>query len=331
MHVYTSLKDARHIGHTTAIGSSAFCLGTFDGVHAGHRVVMDSALRAAKQHGLLSGIFTFSNHPQSLLTSTPPRLLSSFEDRLNAFEAMGFDVVVCPPFDEAMKNIKAQDFIDTILYNTLQCRSLSVGYDFCFGQNRQGNGAYLQHEGPKNGIEHIHVIEPVKVDGQIVSSTLIRKLLTYGELEQAVNLLGHPYILSAPIIQGKQLGRQLGFPTANMDMTTLKQHYRLIPANGVYGGFSIIDSTPYRATINIGHSPSVDGGTPQPRIEVHLLDYSGTDFYKQNLTLHLTHRLRDERRFDSLDALKMQIQSDCHRARLLLPPPHQQADLQVSH
>lgn len=326
MRIFHSLQEAQSYSnpsYSKILSPSAFCLGTFDGIHAGHRVVMESALRFGQQHHLTTGVFTFSNHPQHVLTKTPPRLLSTFDDRLATFEAMGFDMVVCPPFDDALKNIKASLFIEDILKNTLNAKALSVGYDFCFGQNRQGNGQFLQDNGPQYGIEHIHIIEPVKVHEQIVSSTLIRKLLTYGELEQAVHLLGYPYPLSAKVIQGKQLGRQLGFPTANLDMDTLKQQHRLIPANGVYGGYGQLNNKTYRITVNIGHAPSVDGGTPTPRIEAHILDYNQSDFYGETLTIHLTHQLRKEKTFDSLEALKTQIQADCDQARLLIPLPQQ--------
>lgn len=326
MNIYTSLTEAAQALSKPSI----FCLGTFDGVHTGHKVVMDSALRYGHIHHLSTGVFTFSNHPQSVLSSTPPQLLSSFEERLAHFEAMGFHQVVCPPFDESLKNITAHNFLTSILRDTLHARAITIGYDFCFGQNRQGNGLYLKQEGLEQGITHTEIVEPVKVNDQIVSSTLIRKLLNYGDVQQANTLLGQSYTLKASIIKGKQNGRQLGFPTANLDTLQLKQHHRLIPAVGTYCGWGTIKNTPYMAVANIGYSPSVNGGTAQPRVEVHLLNYDGPqECYGESLEFSLVHRLRDEQTFNSLEALTTQIKTDTHQARQLLssvvnhqPLPH---------
>lgn len=295
---------------------SACALGMFDGVHVGHIMVLENALREARLLNVPSVVVSFANHPQFLISQTPTQLLSTLDERLKTFERMGFDHALILDFDEWLKNLSAESFIRLILLKHLGAQSVTVGYDHRFGKNRAGDGDMLKRFGQECGFD-VQIIDPVRTDaqlpeggGQIVSSTLIRKLLAYGEVELANSLLGHPYHLTGLVEGGLQRGRALGFPTANL---TIEAH-RLIPANGTYCGSAILQGQEYPAVCNIGLSPTF-GDQARKRVEVHLLNYTGPDFYGENLTLRFTHKLRDEQKFPNIQALISQIQTDCASAR----------------
>lgn len=295
---------------------TAIAIGMFDGVHTGHKAVIQRALDAARTNHWRAAVLTFANHPQTLLSKTPPRLLSSFEERANYLSELGIDTIIALPFDEKMQCLGAQTFVNNLLNEEIGARHIAVGYDFCFGQNREGNGDTLKLLA-KAHQANVTIVEPVKVDGQIVSSTVIRKLLNFGDVQDAHQLLGRPYELTAPVVKGHQRGRQLGFPTANLDMTSLTG--RVIPGTGTYAGRATLNNKRYPAVCNIGISPTFNDGHVVERVEIHLLDFSQpVDFYGQPLSFAFTHRLRDEHTFDSKDALIKQITTDCQQARILL-------------
>lgn len=305
---------------TLSLPASACAIGMFDGIHVGHAMVLENALREARFRGIESVVVSFANHPQTLISQTPTELLSTLDDRLKAFENMGFDHALILDFNEWLKSLPAEEFIRLILMEHLGVKSVTVGYDHRFGRNRAGDGEMLKTAGPQAGFE-AHIIDPVRTadGGQIVSSTLIRKLLAFGDVEQANSLMGHPYQLEGQVEAGLQRGRQLGFPTANLDIDV----HRLIPANGTYGGYALLNGKPYLAVCNIGLSPTF-GDQVRKRVEVHLLNYTGPDFYEASLRMVFLHRIRDERRFPSVDALIAQIHSDCRYVRDRIqdtPPP----------
>jgi riboflavin kinase / FMN adenylyltransferase len=321
------------------LDASACALGMFDGIHVGHVMVLENALREARFREIPSVVVSFADHPQILTTQTPTAMLSSLEERLERFENLGFDYAFIPTFDEHLKNLPAEAFVTAILQDQLGSRSVTVGYDHRFGKDRRGDGALLKSTGLLRGFD-VHIIDPVRTlpdsgekaenGGQIVSSTLIRKLLSYGDLAQANRLLGYDYAVSGPVEHGMQRGRQLGFPTANLAL----EARRLAPANGVYAGWAqfvpnattkpqVLESqfaqTGWPAVYNVGISPTF-GDQVQKRVEVHLLGYEGPVFYGETLRMTFQHKIRDERKFDSLVALTAQIEQDCHQARTLLTP-----------
>jgi riboflavin kinase/FMN adenylyltransferase len=295
---------------------SACALGMFDGIHVGHIMVLENALREARLLKIPSIVVSFTNHPQFLISKTPTQLLSTLDERLKTFEKMGFDHALILDFDEWLKNLAAEDFIQLILLEHLNAKSVTVGYDHRFGKNRAGDGDMLKRYGQQNGFD-VQIIDPVRthVDlpeggGQIVSSTLIRKLLAYGEVEVANTLLGHAYAITGLVGGGLQRGRELGFPTANL---TVEAH-RLIPGNGTYCGSALLKGVTYPAVCNVGLSPTF-GDQSHKRVEVHLLNYTGADFYNENLSMRFTHKLRDEQKFANRQALITQIEADCQLAR----------------
>jgi riboflavin kinase/FMN adenylyltransferase len=303
MRCYRTLKELRLPG-------SACALGTFDGVHAGHRMVLESALRQSRLLNVPSVVFTFANHPQHVLANTPLPLLSSLEERLAAFAQIGIEIAVVLEFDDWLRGLTASEFIQQILVEPLAVRSVTVGYDFHFGAGRSGDGTTLIQAGERLGFQ-TQIIQPVRVADQIVSSTIIRKLLGFGDVATAATLLGRPYLLSGTVSEGFQRGRGLGFPTANL----VTPEYRLVPALGTYGGVAILNDAPYAAVCNIGLSPTFEDSEPIRRMEVHLLDYAGDDFYGESLTFAFQTRLRDERKFASIEALRDQITADCEAVR----------------
>lgn len=298
---------------SVAIGPSACAMGMFDGVHLGHRMVLEQAIRSAKIKGLSSVVFTFTNHPQSVISASPTPLLSTLEERIQAFESLGFDAVLLLDFTPALREMPAEEFIQTILLNTLCVKVVSIGYDHRFGKGRQGDGSYLKAQGDRFGFE-VHIIEPIRVDHQIISSTLIRKLLSYGDLEQANRYLGHPYTLIGTVVKGEQRGRRIGFPTANLQV----EPGLLTPAQGVYAGTARLagENEERPAVCNIGTAPTF-GDQSQPRVEVHLLD-SKQNLYGQQLIFTFLHRLREERNFPSVTMLVAQLEQDCATAKALL-------------
>lgn len=315
MHVYHTLDSIK-------LSPSACALGMFDGVHLGHRMVLENALREARKYSLQSVVFSFTNHPQHVLATTPLPLLSTLEERLDTFEKMHFDAAVLVPFDNTLMQLPPETFIDAILHQALQAKSVTVGYDFRFGRNRAGNGALLHTMGKAMGHKgfETHVIEPVRCQQQIISSTVIRSLLSYGDIPQANTLLGYKYFLEGTVIHGDQRGQQLGFPTANLH---IEHPHRLIPAQGTYCGWATVQERVYPAVCNLGINPTFHSETTcRPlRFEVHLLHYTGAAFYNDSLKFEFAEKLRDERKFDSLDALIAQIQQDCDTAEEILNNP----------
>lgn len=305
------------------LSASAVALGMFDGVHLGHRVVLESALREAKILNIPSVVVSFSNHPQQLLSKTPSPQLSTLEERLSQFNALGFDIALVMPFTEELMDLGADDFIELILRQHLNCKSVSVGYDHCFGKDRQGDGFLLEQYGQKYGYK-TNIINPVRLNDSdhqthdIISSTLIRKLLAFGDIDQANTLLGRPYQLSGTVVKGYQRGRTIGFPTANIETTSFK----LIPPVGTYGGFAKIETSEkwYPAVCNIGTSPTFNDELPKKRIEVHCLDYQEhEELYGKVVTFAFASHLRAEKRFDSVDSLVRQIKTDCSTFKTNLP------------
>jgi len=295
--------------------AAACAMGMFDGVHLGHRMILDNAIRRAKILGIPSVVFSFANHPQLLLSKTPTQVLSNLSERLKLFEELGFDHALILDFTPELRNLSAEAFVNTILLDALHVKHVTVGYDHRFGENRSGTGEVLTQMGDSHGFA-VDIIQPVKVamrdnQHQIVSSTLIRKLLTYGDIDQANHLLGRAYTLTGPVVKGFQRGRGIGFPTANLGI----ESNHLIPALGTYGGAATLNGITYQAVCNIGHSPTFEESSPLPRVEVHLLNYDGPDFYDESLTIAFTQRLRNEMTFPTVDALIAQIQQDCQQVR----------------
>ncbi len=309
---------------TTVLTPTAVALGNFDGVHQGHRQVIQPVLDAVGQVQAVDRIYatvvTFHPHPQEFFTGQSRLLLTPLIEKAAQLSAIGVEQLVLLPFDQTLAALTPEQFVEQVLVQQLKARSISVGLDFCFGQRRAGTAKDLQALAAQYGITV--TITPLKTMGEArISSSAIRQALHDGDLDLANRLLGRPYRLIGKVVQGQQLGRTIGFPTANLQLPTDK----FLPRFGVYavrvyacdrGSEVDLSAVPHiLGVMNIGCRPTVDG-TVQT-VEVHLLDWAD-DLYERTLIVALERFLRPEQKFASLAALKAQIQADCDTARTLL-------------
>lgn len=281
-------------------------IGFFDGVHRGHRFLIDRVIEEAQRSGMLSAVITFDRHPREVLqTDYQPDLLSTLDEKLLLLSKTHVDNIVVLHFDASLAALTAHDFMRDVLQGQLKVRKLIIGYDNRFGHNRsEGFDDYMRY-GKELGIEVIRA-DAFLPDDVRVSSSVIRTCLREGRVEEANRLLGYDYTIESRIVSGYQNGRKMGFPTANLDVTRCQQ---LLPASGVYAVLvRLKDSVGWkRGMMNIGHRPTFNGRTTS--MEVNLFNFSG-DLYGQKLLVSFISKIRDERKFDSIDALAEQLQHD---------------------
>ncbi len=284
-------------------------MGLFDGVHLGHQHVVRQAVLDARASGAIPVAVTFHPHPLSIVhPDRAPRLLQSPAQRLRALAALGLDATLLLPFDRDVAAMEGATFIERLATGFGRLRSITVGQGFHFGHGRTGNVPLLRALGRSHGFA-THAVAPIHIGPERVSSTRIRAALREGRLGLAAELLGRPYALGGTVVAGRQLGRQLGFPTANIDVSGLE-----LPPHGVYAARANLDGLRHRAVINLGQRPTVDGGASTPLLEVHLLDLR-PDLYGRELEVELVAWLRPERRFPSIESLREQISHDVDSAR----------------
>lgn len=279
-------------------------IGTFDGVHIGHQKIIEKLIQETKKADCESLILTFFPHPRMVLNgSSSIKLLNTINEKSSLLEKMGLDNLVVHPFDKKFSNLSAEEFVKTILVDSFNIKKIIIGYDHRFGNNRAANIDDLISFGKKYDFE-VEQISAQEIDSVSVSSTKIRDAITDGNMIVANEFLGYDYILSGKIITGKQLGRTIGFPTANIK---IEENYKLIPKNGVYIVKSHLQEKTVFGIMNIGLNPTVNG--EDLSIEVHFLDFEA-DLYNKNITVSVIARIRDEQKFTSIDLLKSQIQED---------------------
>ncbi|MBW4936409.1 bifunctional riboflavin kinase/FAD synthetase [Marinobacter sp. F4206] len=297
---------SRHEASPLANGCVA-TIGNFDGVHIGHRTILEQVKEKAASLGLPSVVMVFEPQPREFFqgAEAPPRLMS-FRQKFEALTAAGIDYVLCLHFNGRFRRLTSREFIDTVLVNGLGVRHLVVGDDFRFGCDRTGDFMLLREAGESLGFT-VENTRTVTIEGERVSSTRIRERLKADRLIDAEELLGHSYRIRGRVVYGRQLGRQIDAPTANI---LLK---RMAPLQGVYVvSTTLDDGSVYDGVANIGLRPTVDG--KQPALEVHLFDFAGT-LYGRQIDVVFRHGLRDEIKFGSVDALKEQIARDFSDAR----------------
>lgn len=294
-------------------------IGYFDGVHLGHQFVLSQLKEVARQHGLQSAVLTFAEHPQTVLTGKPKPLLTTYQERVAMLRSQQVDQIFAFNFD-IIRGMTAEQFM-SVLKNQCGVELLLMGYDHHFGSDQPQTFADYQQIADRVGL-HIALLDAFQVttmvmelgDTQVhpvqdtVSSTMIRDLLLVGEIEEANDKLGYAYTLAGPVVRGRQIGRTLGFPTANIAVP----YEKLIPRPGVYVADVQIADEPgvpqHRALVNVGSNPTVADGQ-QVTVEAHLIDYEG-DLYDHVCYAHLLSFMRPEKRFDSLDELRIQIEKD---------------------
>ena len=281
-------------------------IGFFDGVHRGHRFLIDRVIEEAQRSGMSSAVITFDRHPREVLqTDYQPDLLSTLDEKLLLLSKTHVDNTVVLHFDASLAALTAHDFMRDVLQGQLKVRKLIIGYDNRFGHNRSECFDDYVRYGKELGIEVIRA-DAFLPDDVRVSSSVIRTCLREGRVEEANRLLGYDYTIESRIVSGYQNGRKMGFPTANLDVTRCQQ---LLPASGVYAVLvRLKDSVGWkRGMMNIGHRPTFNGTTTS--MEVNLFNFSG-DLYGQELLVSFISKIRDERKFDSIDALAEQLQHD---------------------
>lgn len=283
-------------------------MGIFDGLHLGHQQIMKDVIARAKATQCASTVLTFSPHPRAVLhPETAPPMLQTFEQKAEGMGILGIDQLVVMEFNEQLSSMSAQDFTQKIICEALKAQEIYLGKGFAFGRGREGNIVKLQEYSQHFGFYASEVHEVV-LRGRRISSTMVRRLIKAGRINLARRLLGRPYGVEGVVIKGRQLGRELQFPTAN-----IAPHNTVIPADGVYVTLALVDGLWRRSVTNIGVRPTI-GGNLERMIEAHLLDFQG-DLYHRTLRLRFLCRLRDEKKFKSLDELKAQISRDSQRAQ----------------
>jgi riboflavin kinase / FMN adenylyltransferase len=296
--------------HAPAWAGAAVAIGNFDGVHVGHRALIRRARELAEAHDARAVALTFDPHPSAVVGAGAPPRLASLERRIELLDEAGVDAVVIEPFTRELAGRSPSAFIDDVVIFALRARAIVVGYDFTYGQGRAGTTGALRGHGKHAGIE-VDVVSAVEVDGVVASSTKIRAFLRAGELEQAKRLLGRDWDIDGVVGHGAKRGRAIGVPTANITPES-----DLPVAPGIYAVTLTVDGTVLPAVASLGTNPTFVAGDKLV-LEVHCLDWDG-DLYDRRVRTTFIARLRDEQRFDSVDALVAQIRLDIAHARTFL-------------
>ena len=303
------LKIIQNISEFSSKEQTFVTIGTFDGVHYGHQTIIKKLVKEAKKEGKKAVLLTFFPHPRMVLQKDATiELINTINEKAELLEKTGLDYLIIHPFSKAFSRMSALEFVRDLLVNQLNISKLIIGYDHHFGKNREGNITQLTEYSHLYDFK-VEEIPAQDIDDVSVSSTKIRRALHEGNLKTANNYLGYYFMLNGNVVNGKQLGGKIGYPTANIDV---KETYKLIPKTGVYVVKSLIDEKTVFGMMNIGSRPTVDGN--HQTIEVHFLDFN-QDLYDKNLTIELIYFLRDEQKFDSIDLLINQLKKDEETAR----------------
>ena len=279
-------------------------LGTFDGVHLGHNVILDKICKIAKQENLESVLLTFFPHPRLIVSNDSEiKMLNTMAEKAILLEQKGIQNFIIHPFDKLFSELSPREFVEQVLIKQLNIQKIIIGYDHKFGKNRAADFNDLIAFGKEFGFE-VEEISAKQINEVSVSSTKIRNSLLEGNISLANAYLGYSYMLSGIVVKGNQLGRTIGFPTANIEIS---ENYKLIPKNGVYIVSAILNNQTIFGMMNIGIKPTL--GDNVPTIEVHLLNFS-EDIYGQKIQVNVIERLRDEQKFESFEALKSQLEID---------------------
>jgi riboflavin kinase/FMN adenylyltransferase len=304
------MQIEQELAGVTPQGETLLTTGVFDGVHAGHRYLLKKLQERAAERNLLSGVVTFSPHPQSVLH--PHRQLpwlTSLEDRVGAFQTLGISVIAVLTFTPKLAQLSARKFI-SLIKKHLNMRGILVGPDFALGKGRGGDINMLRALGCEMGFS-VDVIPPFKINGEIVSSTLIRGALAEGDMRKVTKLMGRYFYLEGKIITSEKRGRVLGFPTANLDI----KPQQALPGNGIYATIAHVQGKYFHSATNIGIRPTFGGG--EEMVETHLLNYRG-NLYGKDLRVEFVQKLRNEERFPSSEELQTQIEKDIRKVEAIL-------------
>lgn len=298
MRIFYSINDF------TATKKTIVTLGTFDGVHIGHNAILDKICKVAQHENLESVILTFFPHPRLIVSNNYDiKLLNTIEEKSILLEKKGIQNFIIHPFDKTFSELSPREFVTQVLVNKLNIQKIIIGHDHKFGKDRAADFNDLINFGKEFGFE-VEEISAQQINEVSVSSTRIRNSLLEGNVSLANDYLGYPYILTGNVVKGNQLGRTINFPTANIE---IPEEYKLIPKNGVYIVTANVSNQTVFGMMNIGVKPTL--GENKLSIEVHLLDFDA-DIYNQKIQVNILERLRDEQKFESFEALKLQLEVD---------------------
>lgn len=302
MKIFKELNEIQNIENT------ATALGNFDGIHLGHQALMKEAVRQAKAKGLKSAVFTFSNHPKNVISETNMvKNIIYNDEKEGIFEAMGVDYLFSLDYTKEFGAMSPEEFAKELLVKRFQAKHIVCGFNYRYGYRAEGDAQRLIQQGCILGFD-VSVMEPVTLDGCVISSTLIRGLITQGEMEECSRFLGRNYSIGGTVIEGNHIGRTIGFPTCNITV----DESMVVPANGVYVTYCRARGQLYPAITNVGAKPTI--GMYQKNVETHLLDFQG-DMYGEEIRVEFLKKLRDERKFENVEALAREIQLNCAAAR----------------
>lgn len=292
----------KSINNIDNIYKSVITIGNFDGVHKGHQVLIKEAVQFANKKNLKSVVFTFDNHPANYFENKHIKSIITNNEKINRIKSLGVDILVIIPFDSYMTKISPIEFIKGVLIDKLGARKIIVGHDFTFARRKEGNTKLLKEMSFKYGFE-LEIVNPIKVNDIRVSSTYIRQLVAEGSVDKVNKYLGYHCEIKGNVIKGKQLGRTIGFPTANIEIND----DLLIPNNGIYATKVYVHNDVYYGATNIGYNPTVNGD--KLSIETNILEFD-EDIYGQVIKIEFLERIRDEKKFNSLEELKAQLKKD---------------------
>jgi riboflavin kinase/FMN adenylyltransferase len=300
MRIYEGINNFKRLNYAVVTS------GTYDGVHIGHQKILHRLIEAAKQNSGESVLITFWPHPRMVLNNDDTgflKLINTMEEKQELLREIGIDHLISIPFTREFAETSSADFIKNILVDAIGTKKLIIGYNHRFGKNREGNFKNLIKNSRKYGFE-VEEIPKHEIDNIGISSTIIRKSLIKGDIHTAEKYLGHPFMLDGLVIQGDKLGKTIGFPTANLQ---IEEANKLIPGDGVYAVRVKLDGIPYKGMLNIGIRPTVDG--TNRKIEVHILDFH-VEIYDKKIGIIFVKKIREEKKFNSLEDLKEQLKKD---------------------
>ena len=290
-------------------GPLFLAIGVFDGVHRGHQAVISTSADHARVANGTPVVVTFDPHPEKVLRpEKAPHLLSATKHKIALIRALGVEHLLIITFDKQFAATEPEDFVAQLVNHSKPLREICVGHEWSFGKNRRGNLDLLKGLGAKSSFDVVG-IPPVKINGAVVSSTAIRQAVEKGDLAKAAEMLGREYTILGTVTHGDNLGKKIGFPTAN-----LSAHSEQFPPNGVYAAKAWVDGELYRGVINLGVRPTVSGGKAERVLEIYLFDFD-RDIYGHDVEVHFLKFLRLEKKFENLDALVQQIRQDVQQAR----------------
>ena len=303
-HKTLALKIFHSINDFRSTKKTIITLGTFDGVHIGHKKILEKVLQNTNGEQYESLVLTFFPHPRMVLQGDSDiKLLNTINEKIDLLQGIGIENLVIHPFDEAFSRLTAEEFVKTILVDRLNIQKIIIGYDHRFGRNRTANIDDLINYGQQYGFE-VEQISVQEINEISVSSTKIRQALSEGDMTLANDYLGYDYFITGTVVEGKQLGRTINFPTANIK---IQENYKLIPQNGVYIVKSGIENKIVYGMMNIGFNPTVNGQNRS--IEVHYFEFNA-ELYDKEIQVSILHRIRSEQKFPSFDLLKEQLEKD---------------------